>query len=460
MRKGAMTTTTLTLPLHRGRHWRRALDGACDLAAFIHRLMPPLQFLVAIWLIGAATAHAATITATTCSASNVQSSLNAAANGDTVVIPNGSCTWTTGVTTSKQVIITGQSKGSVIITHGAGAVNLFSITTGFAFSTEIRNITFLVSSGDGGRYLDIGGDGKVPLVHDNYFRVPDFVLIHAIRLSRSGGIFWNNTFESLDATGTSGSSGSGSGVFQLNNDSGGSSWTTASTMGKADTTGTANTYIEDNTFSNLHQQAIDIDNNARAVIRHNILNDSTIVSHGADTSTDGARHVEVYDNIFVFHASGSNGPITYPLAVNRWWYIRGGTGLITDNVIPDITSPMWGPKEEFVFTVQNLRRDAGPNPCRTSYPAPHQVGQSHDGSAPITEPLYIWNNTGFQNPGDEDYSPNECGPGAPTTSSFVQPGRDYVVGSPKPGYTKYSYPHPLRGGVGIPSAPQNLRIIR
>ena len=80
--------------------------------------------------------------------------------------------------------------------------------------------------------------------------------------------------------------------------------------------------------------------------------------------------------------------------------------------------------------------------------------------------MYFWNNTGSGGtsiPSTSDYSPNECGSSAPSTSSFVQSGRDYIVGTAKPGYSKYTYPHPLRSGsqtTPVPAAPSNVRVIR
>lgn len=403
--------------------------------------------------------QAATINAASCSAAAVQTAINTAANGDTVVIPNGSCTWTSGITTSKQITISGQTKGSVLITHSAGPGDLFAITTGSSFSTEVRNINFLAGSGTG-RYLNIAGSGKPPLIHDNYFGVPDFQLLHCIRLQRNGGVIYRNTFESLTASGTSGSSGAGSGCVQLKDESSGTSWSIASTMGAADITGTANIYIEDNTFNNIYLQAIDCDDNARTVIRRNTFNDSGIVCHGADTSTYGARHTEVYDNTFVFRASGSLGPITYPLNLNWWWYVRGGTGIVTGNVMPDITSVTWGAKAEVNFIVQQLRRNAGPNACCNTYPCLHQLGQSSNGTSLITDPVYIWGNSGTgtpMSPGFQDYNPNEC-PGNNTTAQWVQASRDYVTGVAKPGYAKYTYPHPLTLGGQPPAFPSGLRV--
>src|SRR5437867_2831879 len=101
-------------------------------------------------IMSGATAQAATVTATSCSTAAVQAAINSAVNGDTVVIPNGSCTWTSGVTMTKQIIVSGETKGGVTITHSAGDKSLFTVTTGPTFNSEIRNLTFLVTSGEDG----------------------------------------------------------------------------------------------------------------------------------------------------------------------------------------------------------------------------------------------------------------------------------------------------------------------
>jgi hypothetical protein len=76
------------------------------------------------------------------------------------------------------------------------------------------------------------------------------------------------------------------------------------------------------------------------------------------------------------------------------------------------------------------------------------VGQGFDGTKEITEKFYIWGNTGYTSVGGTDY-PDQCGRGL-TVAQFVQQGRDYELG-PKPGWARYTYPHPLRadqGGTG------------
>ena len=143
--------------------------------------------VVVLTVFSSSEGQAASIAAASCSVASVQAAITAAVNGDTVVIPNGSCTWTSGIAVSQQITITGQTKGSVQLTHSAGTADLLSITTGSSVSTQVSNLTFLAGTGTG-RYLNLAGSGKPPLIHDNYFGVPDFQLIHCMRIQRNGAV--------------------------------------------------------------------------------------------------------------------------------------------------------------------------------------------------------------------------------------------------------------------------------
>jgi len=137
--------------------------------------------------------------------------------------------------------------------------------------------------------------------------------------------------------------------------------------------------------------------------------------------------------------------------LNRWIWIRGGTGIIADNAMPDMKSRMWGDCTEIVMIVMSLRRN-----CLHAghpYPVPRQVGQGHDGSGSIRDPLSIWNNPGNPRIGMNDHEPDEVGRNL-HSADYIRQGRDYFVGVPKPGYAKYAYPHPLREG---PQAPASTR---
>lgn len=84
-----------------------------------------------------------------------------------------------------------------------------------------------------------------------------------------------------------------------------------------------------------------------------------------------------------------------------------------------------------------------------SYPVPAQIGQNYNGTAYFTDPIYIWGNTGAQEMNADWGWGNPCGL---TFSDFWQEGRDYVLGTAKPSYTAYTYPHPLVDAVETPSA--------
>jgi len=87
---------------------------------------------------------------------------------------------------------------------------------------------------------------------------------------------------------------------------------------------------------------------------------------------------------------------------------------------------------------------------------PRQLGQNYNTSQ-FLDPIYLWGNS-VQN-GDHLLSvfkgwQYSCGL---TFTTYFQSGRDYIdndTGSgsgsnaPKPGYTAYTYPHPLTGSAG------------
>lgn len=71
-----------------------------------------------------------------------------------------------------------------------------------------------------------------------------------------------------------------------------------------------------------------------------------------------------------------------------------------------------------------------------------QPGWGHNGTTFIVDPIYIWNQTGdFPYAWSFQGSPGDW-------STVVQLNRDiFVNNGAKPGYTKYTYPHPARAVV-------------
>jgi hypothetical protein len=300
--------------------------------------------------------------------------------------------------------------------------------------------------------------GPKTLIHDCWFSIGNGSVTAAIFAATNRGLVWNCSFDDTFSQAAQGIQ------FKWDDSTGQSSWSGNSTMGAADTNGATNMYVEDCDFHAI-LGSTDFDDNSRVVFRHNILDNSGMSSHGADTSPIGLRHVEVYDNELIFDNFGDcDGSVT--LSVPWFFWMRGGSGVITDNILPAISSCAWGAKSNVRFSVLNTRRDSGTYCCWRTYPAPHQVGQGygtgavfHGFTSPCgpyagedrsyyiySEPVYVWNNTGTGgnqvglNQDDED----QCGNGQ-QVADYVRAGRDYKLES-KPGYVKYTYPHPLRRG--------------
>jgi hypothetical protein len=337
---------------------------------------------------------------------------------------------------------------------------LINITESSAASIEVSGIKFETTAISSMYLTRIDGGtsgGKPVLVHDCWFSsAPNGVVI---RWQTNRGVIWNCSVDT-DYSGPVAKI-----CFQQQNNEvsvGKDGMTQASTMGAADTTGVNNLYMEDCDFHG-ESSVWDFSNYSRGVIRYCLFNNSSLGSHGADTGF-GNRHYELYNNEFI-----QNTVVGVALPLNWWFNIRGGTGIIADNIMPDMNSQDWGNKLDLNMQEQNTRRNAGLYPCwgastpGIQYPSPFGIGQSHNGTNAITDPIYIWGNTTNGttaiNPqaGVQEYEPNECGVNADLAADYIQAGRDYKYEA-KPGYTKYDYPHPLRGGAQ-PEAPQHLEIL-
>lgn len=334
------------------------------------------------------------------------------------------------------------------IVHNAAGSVLLSLTEDLSHSVELSGVRFVNATGTNDFVsMNRTANGKPILIHDMYFEASHGTQ-DAIQSDTNQGVIWNCSFVALPYSGSQ---------LAIHHAVSGSSdsWSQPSTMGAADTTGTNNLYIEDSDFHGW-LNATDFDSNARSVMRRVLFNNAGFGTHGADTSNYGQRHFEFYDSEMTF--DGFSNLQTLPIA--RGFYLRGGTGVIADNIINMPGGSDYPNKLGVDMTVMNLQRNGGPNPCwganvaGIQYPAPRQVGMGRitgtAGNDSITytgdsEPLYIWNNAGSFTIGTTDFGGSDCA-SPDSTPSYVVGGRDYIVGTPKPGYVKYTYPHPLRGG--------------
>lgn len=339
------------------------------------------------------------------------------------------------------------------------AVNVISATSDATHSTTIEGIFFgrtVASAAATATMVNVSGSGKPVIVKDCYFERTNgnYSTFYS---SQNKGLVFNCSFTSHPF------SQAGVAIHHVC-DGITDSWDTPHTMGNADTTGESNLYIEDCVFAGW-LNATDFDGNARAVMRYSTFDNSAIGTHGADTSFWGVRHWEAYGNEFI-HDGFSNGQT---LPMTWFFYVRGGTFVIHNNII-DAWSGSDYSASEINMTVMNLRRNAAGHGCwgaddpGNQYPAPRQVGMGNITGAAASDaftylgdsdPAYYWDNTegGTINFGISNYSPNEC-TNADSAVDYIVENRDYFVGTARPGYTPYTYPHPLRGEAASARSPR------
>lgn len=405
-------------------------------------------FLSLILFLACSPAFSKTITASGGTNSSVQTAIDSAVDGDTVMIPSGNFSWANGINLKKPIQVFGA--GDTTNIQNTGDATLVSMTPSSRGSVEFGKVKFTRNGSSTGLYIFAAdAPGKPMLVHDAAFETSRFGT-RSIDWGTNGGVIYDCTFVSLDKSDNSG--------IAFKNPSSDSAWHEVDCMGMADTNGDKNTYLEDCTFKDIFLQALDFDDNSRTVMRHCTFDNSAIASHGQETSSVGARQWEVYENTFIFTGGSNNNPSPqqYPLNMNLFLFIRGGgPGVCFNNKIPDISSSAWGNKAEIKFNLYNIRR-RGQVPCQTEHPAARQIGWGSDASGKLVlSPVYFWGNTGtgnYNNPALEDYNPDECGSNL-HTADFVQKNREFYVNTPKPGYTPFTYPHPLRSGSGPQPTP-------
>jgi hypothetical protein len=382
--------------------------------------------------------------------------LTRAQDGDTVRVAPGEYRVTTTTAISEAVCLEGS--GVTLVDNTTNTAELLSIAESVSGAIVVRG--FLVQQGTS---LDEAPsavirltqtDGGHPVViRDNSYRVGPSGNFLTVQTNR--GVISGNTIVGQVA----GANCLNNASFARHKIQGVPTWAAPPSYGTADSAGDRAVFYEGNTLTRV-AEGIDLDDNARAVIRRNTFTNSAVVAHGADTSPVGMRSLELYGNTFVRDATliTENGCVASPMNNNGFIALRGGTALIFDNVIPDIGDGFWGDKSEVSFFVEQLRRNAGSYACWTrGYPAPHQPGWGFQAGATVIaegvaqdlEPIYLWGNTGEGNhrtPLVADYAPNECGAAA-TAGDFVKAGREFVINTPRPGYVPHPYPHPLTRAI-------------
>ncbi|HEY7292615.1 MAG TPA: hypothetical protein VH583_22450 [Vicinamibacterales bacterium] len=373
-----------------------------------------------MWVIlSAINANAAGKQAASCSSTDVQTAVNNAATGDVISLPAAcAVTWNSAISIPGSKGITLNGNGARVTRGSVGdGTALISVSVNAAVSTRITGFSFTDSQSSGGYFITLGHGTETSAKFrvDNCSFTGMNMGTHLKIADPIYGVIDHNTF-----------TWSGNNEIIHNEGYGSTStagWSNDVVPGSGDAV-----YIEDNTFINQTSgnpayffggAAVQSYYGARTVFRYNNLTMAHVDQHGT-AGMIGARWWEIYENTFNIVPNGNQ---------DNYVRVRAGSGVIFNN-------HKSGSSNGGAGTVELLEEDSG-------YPALYQVGR---GKNQVLDPAYVWNNDSLMS--------------VASGSSNVQVNRDFYL-TQKPGYTPYTYPHPLVTGGVIPTSPQapsNLRI--
>jgi len=290
-------------------------------------------------------ARAATINARSVSFTDVSAAVAQAAEGDTVVLPAGTASWTQGLTITKGIILTGATTISgnhtspmtandqTIIQDNIPRVNgdavVLNVVSNSGQKTTIAGLTIRggtvtqISQNGGG--LVLSGDSTQVRVTQVHFDMI-YALQEMVVLGRIYGVIDHSMFDSRDLS-----------ILFLNggmlDNFGDESWADTPHFGE-----NKFFFVEDCTFNNPDPTVqthanIDCYRGGRYVARYSTFNNSKPNSHGTETPgrQRSCRAIEIYNNTLQWsdRSMGATGG-----------QLRGGTMLIHDNVYKNFVSGM------------------------------------------------------------------------------------------------------------------------
>jgi len=367
--------------------------------------------------------NAATITAKSGSSTDIQAAVNLAKTGDTVAIPAGTFQYSGQVFAPDGIHIKGAGMNStylikndnlstwhamITVDAKTGQPFIFSDITlqGRLDALQGTNRTTAVTSVTDQGLVIYGAAKNVQIYNARFTKFIragiEFVGSSGTVPGQQTGVIFHNQFTDNWFVNL------GYGIA-ING--------SPNTWNQSVTLGTANAlFIEDNNFT-LNRHCVAADNGAIYVARYNtVVNNyqdaGAFDAHGLSPSWPrGTRAVEIYNNRV------SNGIRRFAGAE-----IRGGSGVLWGNTWSGVTHGI----------ALILEPPPASQPL-TAYPAKDQIGNP--------DKLYVWSNTSS---GDNVYLNPTTDPHG--INYWLQPNRDYFL-SAKPGYTPYTYPHPLRASV-------------
>jgi len=291
-------------------------------------------------------AQANTFNAASCSSSNVQTAINSASNGDTVVVPSGSCTWSAQVTISTGITLQGQTvcTGSGDPNVGGGVISCTDNTTitlaidqtlvaGTSSGVvTITGFTFVASYLSYHGLVGLGSPHGVVgyRLHHNHFVMP--TASSSVMFASGYGLIDHNYFQDTTVSG-----GIPANPVELGGDyqsAGYLNWQDATNLGSNQAAIVEqNYYTVSNCGGGATEGFYDAYYGAKVTMRFNtIVGCNQWGGHGTDSG--GARSV-VLQELYGNHVTNSTGD------VYKIFGSRGGTVLYWGNIHDGTTSGMY-----------------------------------------------------------------------------------------------------------------------
>jgi hypothetical protein len=269
---------------------------------------------------GTATVVENAVIAASCSSTHVQAALNAATEGDTVLIPAGTCNWSTQVSWTAPANVTVRGAGSLTTLGGGDAtVIVDDYASGnplltIAATTSLRITGLTVRGGSGSLKQNgvvfIGGNSTLQVDHTHFDTTTYSPLLNVFVLYIGGGVtgvIHDSIFDlySLSAIYFA----DGAGASQQGNEA----WAAPTNFGCASTP-CSYFYMEDNVFRSTTAAAgriADRSSGSRIVWRFNTIQGLAgpeVHATGHSMDDRGARSQEGYGNLFTVLPGQSQPP--------------------------------------------------------------------------------------------------------------------------------------------------------